>query len=200
MNKYEEIVTQLDTRKNILENSLKNLEIKTIIHKGEASECEKSRDIVNTVLMITSNQIKTYIEEVVTLALNTVFGDEYKFCIEYVLKRGKSEATLIVIKNGLKLSPGEETGGGIVDTVALGLRMALWSLREPRSVSTFVLDEPGTSVSESLRPKFGEMLKKLSQMLGIQMLIISHDSALIDVADKTFNVENDGKTSIVEGN
>jgi len=84
--------------------------------------------------------------------------------------------------------------------VALGLRMALWSLREPRSVSTFVLDEPGTSVSESLRPKFGEMLKKLSQMLGIQMLIISHDSALIDVADKTFNVENDGKTSIVEGN
>jgi len=199
MDTYEEMVIGLEEKIKIFQNNLKNLESVSIILKEDVAKFEKSRDIVNAVLSITQDQIKGYIEDVVTLALTTVFGEDYNFSIRYDLKRGKSEANLILTKDGMELSPrGDETGGGPMDVIGLGLRFALWSLREPRGSSTFILDEPGTAISEDLRPKFGIMLSKLSSMLGVQIIMMSHDSALIDSADKIIRVEQpDNKTSII---
>ena len=197
MNSYRESAIKLELSKNSLRNSWQNLQGEGIIILREGTEYGNARDIVNSVLSATQEQVKSYIEEIATLALQAVFGETFALAIDCEQKRGKSEFNLKLVKSGVKFDLRDEVGGGALDVVSFALRIALWSMRFPRSSSLFVLDEPGTAVSEDLRPKFGEMLRKLSETLGIQLIIISHDSALQDIADRVFTVTQENEVSTV---
>jgi DNA repair exonuclease SbcCD ATPase subunit len=148
-------------------------------------------------MIATQVNIKTFIEEVVTLALRNVFGDEYSFKVEYEIKRGKPEASLKVLKGDLEFDPADECGGGIVDVAALGLRVALWSLSDPKSQPVLILDEPGKHVSRDLIDKFGDMINVLSETLGLQVIMVTHDSSLIEKSDRAFEVAQQDKLSQV---
>ena len=197
MNNYRENLIRLQESQESLKNSWQNLKNSGIIVLGDVGEFEHARDIVNLVLSATQEQVKSYIEEIATLALQAVFGDAYALTIDCEQKRGKSEFNLKLVKSGTKFDLREEVGGGVLDVVSFALRTALWSMRTPRSSSLFIMDEPGTAISEDLRSKFGEMLKKLSETLGIQLIIISHDSALQDIADRVFILSQEDEISTV---
>jgi DNA repair exonuclease SbcCD ATPase subunit len=59
----------------------------------------------------------------------------------------------------------------------------------PHSRNVIILDEPFRFLSENYQEQAGNMLKEISQKLGIQFLIISHNSILASCADKTFTVQ-----------
>jgi DNA repair exonuclease SbcCD ATPase subunit len=51
------------------------------------------------------------------------------------------------------------------------------------------LDEPFKNLSKDLQSKAGEILKLLSQKLGIQIIMITHEQELMEIADKTFEIQ-----------
>ena len=94
-----------------------------------------------------------------------------------------------------------ESGGGAVDVAAFALRIALWKLSQmqTKNVSdTIVMDEPGRFISVDLQPKFGELIKLLSEKLSIQFIIVTHSVILSEKADKVFKVGKKNNISYIE--
>lgn len=164
---------------------------------------QKAQEIIQQVAKETQNTFTSNISDVVSAALDAVFGsDAYKFSVEFVQKRGKTEVELSFIRDGEKIDPLSSSGGGAVDVASFALRVALWSVTKNsgRNISnTIILDEPFRFLSRELQPLAGSMLRTLSNRLGIQFILVTHNQDIIESADKIFEVQYDGRKSIVAG-
>jgi len=197
---HNNFYTTANARKEIAADMLAQLVGRATITQERASNLEKAREIAQCVLLLTQGRVKTAIEEIVTLALSTVYP-ELSFELEYEIKRNQSEATPWIVENGDRHSPRDEVGGGVLDIVSLGLRLALWALMEPKPANIFILDEPAKFLSRDKQPLFSEMLSQLSKTLGVQILIVSHNNAIIDSADKVYKIsQSDGISIAAEYN
>lgn len=150
--------------------------------------CQKVRAYIQVVAETTQKQIEYHISNLVTMALAAVFPDPYEFILEFTQRRNKTEADLIFRKDGNDGDPVAIAGGGALDVASFALRAATWALKPSRK--TLLLDEPGKFISRDLQSKFSEMLKMISDKLGIQLIIVSHIPEITDCADKVFNIEN----------
>jgi ABC-type glutathione transport system ATPase component len=157
---------------------------------------QKALIIVQKVAEETQKQIEYHISNLVTMALSSVFPDPYEFSLRFVQRRNKTEADLIFSKNGNEGDPMEVSGGGALDVASFALRAAVWSLKPTRRV--LIMDEPFKFVSRDLQPKCFDMMKMISEKLGIQLIVVSHVPEIIDKADKVFEVVNQNGVSIVE--
>ena len=146
---------------------------------------EIAKQLVIQVGLSYQNDIKTYIEETVTFAIKSVFGDEYdKFVIDYGIKREQQEVKFYVEQNGKLFEPKADTlCGGIVDVIAFALRVVFWSLTFGSKYHSIILDEPFKNVSKSYEDNVSAMVKSISQMLNIQIIMVTHKDNLITVAD-----------------
>jgi len=189
--KIEGIVAE---KKNFLK--LKQVSLREL--KEELIVNQKESDIVNAVSSIAQQSTKAFIEEVVSLAISTVYNDEYRF--ELVIDTNRGQTTIkptYIDKDGNQYEDlKNDAGGGLADVISFGMRIALWAIKSPRSDSVFILDEPGKALGELL-PKFAEVLNELSRKLGIQFIIITHDKALADLADKSYRVTKEKRISKV---
>ena len=147
---------------------------------------EEAQAFIQLVAKETQEMLKYNVVDIVNLALATCFPDEYEFDIQFEIKRGRTEAQLIFRKEGIDIDPINASGGGVVDVVAFALRISAWSLGHSDNVLIF--DEPFRFLSKDLQPRAGEIMRKLSKHLKLQMLVVSHNDAIIDNADRIFEV------------
>jgi len=161
---------------------------------------EKAQAFIQQVAKETQDKIKCHLEDIVQLAIDTCFPGEYDFFIRFEIKRGRTEAALIFEQNKIEVDPMESSGGGVVDVSSFALRIATWSLSKTDNV--IILDEPFKHLSNDLQSRAGEILKRLSEKLKLQILMSTHIEDIIDVADRVFEVrrvkEGKWKKSIVE--
>jgi DNA repair ATPase RecN len=166
----------------------------------ERDGCEEAQGFLQKVAQDTQSQLKIYIEDLVQLALDTIFPGKYEFKLEFEIKRGKTEARLVFLDDGEAVDPMDASGGGLVNMAALGLRIAVWALGKTRPI--IGLDEPGHFLSSDLQAQFSMVLKELSETLGVQFLIVTHKEEIVSVADRIFAVKQvrEGKyrRSVVE--
>jgi len=158
---------------------------------------EKAKEIVREVGMQTQQQLQYHISDITSLALESIFDDPYELRVEFVKRRDKVECDLLFVRNGEGVDPLSASGGGAVDTAAFALRIASWSMRSPRSRNTIILDEPLRFLSEDLQEKASMMIKQLSEKLGLQFIIITHEPTLATYADKEFKVSIRNGISLV---
>ena len=167
--------------------------------EGRLRTNERAREIVNAVLQATQTEVVGLINELTSLALSAVFGPEYSFELQFEVKRNQSEAVPWIVVDGVKHSPRDEVGGGVLDMVSLALRLSLWAISSPRSAPVFVLDEPGKFLSADKQDAFGRLLKEVSEMLRVQFIVVSHSEGIIEQADKAFRVtQTDGLSAVEE--
>ena len=101
----------------------------------------QAQQIVQVVAETVQRSAHAQIASVVTRCLETVFGEEYGFRIDFERKRGRTEAKLIILKEGLVLDdPLNECGGGIIDLAALALRLISIVLSRPAKRRLLALD------------------------------------------------------------
>ena len=116
-----------------------------------------------------------------TRCLKAVLDNEaYEFKIEFEQKRGRTEAKLILERDGLILeNPAEEAGGGVLDVAAFALRLACVALALPRRRRLLVLDEPFRFVNgEEYQSRIGGMLEVLAAETGMQIILVTDDDWL----------------------
>ena len=158
---------------------------------------EKAREIIRTVGLQTQQQLQFHISDVTSLALESVFNDPYQLKVDFVQRRNKTECDLLFIKGDSEMDPLTASGGGAVDVAAFALRIASWSMAHPRTRATIILDEPLRFLSADNQEKASRMIKELSQRLGLQFIIVTHESVLASYADKVFEVSiRKGKTKV----
>ncbi len=156
--------------------------------KDRVENIEQARNIIQLVAKKTQAELEFHISDVVNLALSAVYDDmPCEFKAEFVVRRNKTELDLYLLRDGHKMNLLNEEGGGAVDIVSFALRVALWSLRTPHTRPLIIMDEPFKFLG-NLRNRAGDMLKEVSKKLGIQIIMLSHDSDLIEIADRSFEV------------
>jgi len=157
----------------------------------------EARDILSAVGILSYQEIKDVIEELVTQSLQSVFGDNYSFELENKISRNKPETYLYVTIDGSRRSLKDEQGGGVADIVAFSLRVVLWALSSKRTDNVMILDEPLRFVDKKHLEICGDMLRTLSEMLELQFILVTHEGQLIDAADTAFHVSQvDGVSTV----
>lgn len=158
---------------------------------------QKARAIIQKVGQETQQALQYRISELVNLALTAIFDDPYEFIVEFELKRGQTECTMLFSRDGYVFNPLDAAGGGVVDVASFALRLTCLTLIRPKPRNLLVLDEPFRFLSESLQPKAANLLKELSERLEIQILMITHNKVLVESADAIFEVSKDGQYSVI---
>lgn len=148
--------------------------IKTEQHLADATEAQEAAQIVAQAIQ---QQAHTRIAGVVTKCLQTVFTgpDTYAFKINFERKRGRTEAELLLLKNGHEIKdPLNADSGGVVDVAAFALRLACLVLAKPKLRKVVILDEPFKFVSREYRENVRLLLEKLAEDFGIQFIMVTH--------------------------
>ncbi len=188
--------------KKSLENQIKDTKKSIRILKRDIDTSEKVKQIINYVAEQTQKKLEYHISSITSMAMSSVFPDPNDIVLEFVQRRGKTEADIFLEKNGNRIKPidkGElRTSGGVVDVGSFALQIALWSLQSKKSRSILILDEPLKWLKGGDLPQKGaDMIKEISNKLNIQIIMVSHNSELIDSADRVFEVTIENGRSIV---
>jgi DNA repair exonuclease SbcCD ATPase subunit len=146
-------------------------------------------------------QAREQIEMLVTNTLRSVFGPEYSFRIELTEKAGRPEAEFYVVSafgsDKLETRPQDSRGGGVVDVVSLGLRIAMLETYRPRLEGALILDEPAKHVSEDFVQPTANFLKMVSDFFGRQVIMVTHNAHLAETAEVAYSVVLKDDRSVV---
>lgn len=159
----------------------------------EQGHVQTAQAVIQQVARATQEQLEYRVSELASMALETVFDDPYKVALSFEEARGRTAASVVFERDGVKIDPMSCSGGGAVDVAALALQITLWALSHPRSRAVLVLDEPLRFLKGRNMPARGAaLIKDLSQRLGVQVIMVSHDPEMIEEADKVFDLASTG--------
>lgn len=188
-------------RNKLLRENLDKVLDEIVTEKEKIEAKVKARWVLTEVAALTQKRFKEKVENLVTMAIRAVFDRPFQFILEFERKRNKMECRPEIkeLVNGKHRTydPSEDMGGGIVDIISFALRVVLWSLENPRSRNIIVLDEPMKNLGK-LVTLAGQILREISHKLNFQLIIITHEDALIEVADRAYYVSHDGNMSHLE--
>jgi len=139
----------------------------------------EAQRIIQRVAETVQESAHRQIASVVSRCLQTVFGeDSYEFRITFEKKRGKTEARLSFVRDGVEYDPTEATGGGVVDVAAFALRLSCLLLTRPPLRRILVMDEPFRFVSREYRPAVRSLLEVLAKEMKLQIVMVTHSPEL----------------------
>ena len=188
LQKLQNRIIEEKTKRNVTLETISNLENKLDIANKRHDDSKEARILLQLVAKQTQSSLEYHISSLVTSALESVFDEPYEFKVRFTERRNKTECDLLFIKDGEEIGrPIESSGGGAIDVAALALRIAFWSLNKNRPV--LILDEPTKYVSVEYQEQVSQMLKMLSDKLGIQFIIITHQKPMAEYADKVFTIK-----------
>ena len=193
----QEKLAKLKLKKEVLVSQKEDYEEKLSKSTELLHSAEEARVIILQVAQETQEQLKYHISNITCLALEAVFPDPYELVLDFIQRRGKTECD-IMFKSGENLmNPLSQSGGGAVEVASFALRIACWALQAQKSNNTIILDEPMRFVDATVKPLVGQMVKEISEKLGIQFIIVTHDEPYTDPADRVFRVVRPKKVSKV---
>lgn len=152
----------------------------------------EAQELLQQTAQKTQSRLSFHISNFISSSLEAIWGeDAYTFSMEFIEKRNKTEVSMLLHTPegdvSLDSLNNVRGGGGVLDIVAFGLRIALWSLQSQKQ-KVMILDQPLSNLDQEHLPKAGELIKELSDKLGIQFIIINHNPALAEIADNTIEV------------
>ncbi len=182
-------LSHLERKKSETEDSLEKA-------KRRALAMKKARIIIQTVSLETQKNLEYHLSCPVTDALQFVLPDDIKFIARIETKRGKTECALLFDEDGHEYKPLKSSGYGAINISCFVLRICFWRLNKNRP--TIMIDEPFRDESPDFHDKVSRLIKRISEKLRIQIILISHQDDINIAADRTFIVKKINKKSKVE--
>jgi DNA repair exonuclease SbcCD ATPase subunit len=200
----QQLMLEYAMKKNVKEKLEKDLAAKQN-QLGQTANLIDILEQVRLLLQRTSEyareQIKQQIEMLVTHCLQFVFGPNLEFEIELNEIRGKTSAEFYVISTydnvKIKTKPQDARGGGIVDVISLALRIAVIQSTDIYKDGPLILDEPAKHVSNEFINNVAQFLKQISDVFHRQIIMVTHNQYLSEIADLAYKVELKNGTSEV---
>lgn len=181
----------LSSQKDKLIEAIENL-------KAEGGYLLEAQDVINAVGILAQAEFQEVVECLVTQALQYIFGSAYSFQITNKIVRNQSESYFHVMIDGVPYSLQDELGGGVLDVISFALRVVFWVINVEKTEPIIILDEPLKFVSADKLDSVGKMLKGISELLGLQIIMVSHEQFLINISDRSFEITQHNGISHVE--
>lgn len=181
-------MTDLETCRRKLDRLIteRSLAVRTVQQERQAlrdarqrlEDALRAQTFVQSVAEAVQRSAHAQIAGVATRCLKAVFGENaYSFEIDFVRKRGKTEAEFWFVRDGQRVDA-DAVGGGILDVTSFALRLACLLLSRPQRRKLLVLDEPFRFLSKNFRPAVASLLLQLSRELNVQIVMVSHAAEL----------------------
>lgn len=135
--------------------------------------------------------VRAKVESIVAAAVRAVFGGGMDFKLEVSTKRGVVNMEPMVgyrSKSACEWRSVDDVGGGVADVVSFAMRLAVLTRYRPRLRKVLIADEPFKHVSAEYLPGVAEMLRKLCDSTGFQIIVVSHEPEIASAADRLYRV------------
>ena len=193
----QELRNKLERQKGAkieIEKSIENLTLEIKQKNRELRQHEQAEIIVKEVGKKTQQQLEYHISNITSLALEAVFDNPYKLQIDFVERRNQTECDIYFVRNENKVKPLEDSGGGAIDVASFALRIACWSMQNPKSRNVMILDEPFKHLKgQEANIRVLDMIHEISTKLNLQIIMISDERItredIIEHSDKVFEVK-----------
>ncbi|PQQ67324.1 ATPase [Acetivibrio saccincola] len=189
--KKEQLSEQRSKLEKMLQRCIDNIEL-----------LDKVRILLGRVSEFAREQARVQIESLVTNCLQFIFDTNLEFGIEINEVRGRPEAEFFVISNYtgqvIKTKPQDARGGGVVDIISLAIRIAMLECSVDEIKGPVILDEPAKHVSDEYIVQVSEFLKQVALMFNRQVIMVTHNNHLKEMADNWYKVEMVDGISIVK--
>lgn len=166
--------------------------------KAEVETLRLTEIALAQVLSSVSAESLALMEQTITYGLRTVF-DDHPLAFKFVTSqaRGGQAVTPVLLYKGVEAPILDAFGGGPASVVAFLLRLLV--CHRLGLYPLILLDETFAMVSEEYIPNVATLLKELATKLGFTFLLVTHQPAFLDHADKGYRVvEVDGATTFRE--
>ena len=166
----------------------------TAIEKYKEDEVIYSQavELLSLVQKVTRDKIKNAFEDIVTHALNYIYeSDKYSFHLVFG-RRGNLQELDFAVQTPDKtipLDPMLTDAGGTLNIISLALRIVLMEVASPKIQGFIVSDESFANLSEEHVEQACQFLKEINQKMDRQVIAISHQSKMLDSADKLIEVK-----------
>jgi len=158
----------------------------------------KTHSFLSVVSEKARKSVVVSIETLVTEGLQEILQDSnIKFKIIIDSKRGVTgvEFKLCDEETGAQLDIQKSEAGAVKDLTGALLRLVVLELTYPRIEGPIVLDEVGKNVPPAYQGNFAKFLRKFSETTGRQIILVSHEDALIEEAHRVIHLSRlSGKT------
>lgn len=189
-------------QKERIESDLQTIDVRLEQSEQKLSDHEKAREIIREVGLKTQQQLSYNISEITSMALGGVFDDPYELLVEFVQRRNKTECDFWFKKGDVKIYP-LYAGGGALDVAAFALRVASWSMQNPRTRNVLIGDESFKLLKgEKANRCVLEMMREIAEKINLQIILVSDErvsrEAIIDNTDRLFEVSINNEVSSVK--
>jgi hypothetical protein len=126
------------------------------------------------------------------MALQAVFEEDIRLDLQFVEHKDKTTASIKFLRGDLLTDPMDADSGGACDIASEALRDSLWCLKKPKTRQLMIRDEPAKNINDPTREmqkRYAEMVRQISDRLGLQFIIVTMLPELADVADKVFVIK-----------
>lgn len=184
--------------KNEADRRVRQIDSELLSSDKRLNKLSLARTALTEFAQQSQEEIKTSIEDLVTLALRSVFDREWSFKLYFERKRNDFTIRPVIVENGEEFDPKDELGGGAIDIISYALRVILFSLSDDANdyERVMILDEPmkfvGTGDTLS---RAGSMIKEIAERLEIQTIMVTHDEELAEISDVAYEVTHNGTKS-----
>jgi len=195
---YTKMATQFledETQFNFLSKQLVELKEKKKRLRETHTHAIEAREIIQQVSKETVSNLEVHLSSLGTMAMSTVTHKWPDFVAEVKIQRNQVELHLMFEEHGVQQKPLDSSGHGPCDVSDYAMQVAFWCLDKNRP--TLLLDEPFRNVSPSYQRKVSNMIKKITEELRLQQIMISHAEDINTSADKTFILNKKGQISHV---
>ncbi|NLD47637.1 MAG: ATPase [Clostridiaceae bacterium] len=164
---------------------------------------EKVGILLKKVSEYAREQSRAQIESLVTNCLQYIFDTNLEFRIEINEVRGRPEAEFYVLSafgdTVIKTRPQDARGGGVIDIISLAIRIAMLECSGLDIKGPIILDEPAKHVSDDYISQVAEFLKQVTNMFQRQVIMVTHNRHLSEMADRWYRIELSEGTSVISG-
>lgn len=190
-NKVSSLKTSLDSLNGkisfIKESIEKNSVMKSNLENNKL-QYTKAVELLTMVQKVTREKTCNQFETLVTQALQYIFQENHQCVLEFG-KRGNLPELDIKLKKAGHTEPiniVDGNGGGIVDLVALSLRLVLLEISKNKGF--LVLDECLKHLSSEYRASAFQFLKDINSKLDRQIIFVTHIPEFIDSAEHKIKI------------
>ncbi len=129
------------------------------------------------------------IEQLVTKGLRAIFHDDLSFHLVPVVRGNRPEVDFIVRSHldgqAVDTPVMDARGGGLAAIIGFLLRLVVLLLSAGRDTTLF-LDETFAHLSADYEQRLAEFLKDLVDQTGVQVVMVTHSEAFLDLADRRY--------------
>lgn len=192
-----QILNAAKVERKVLRKDLRNKKRVVAELKRKFEIDKKAKWIIAEVVKLTQNRFKEKAEKLITMAIQPVFNRPFKMELRSSTdKADRLEVNPIISEYDNEYIPEDDLGGSMADLIEIPFKVVMVAMSKARKF--LLMDEPfeNMGTGDELL-KAVQFLKWIAYNLSYQLIIITHEDSVAEIADRAWRVTHDGIESHV---